>query len=354
MTGRLHYTLLIALACAAPAMAWQDLQVISTQQGELTQSGPMLEQGATTSSANAEVYGGQPITEEQRKALYGGVHERTRPGVYMIRAKNSDLCVEQVVTATMSMEESHMRMRPCNANVSYQHFAIMPGQWGYTLRPTSIDYRNNSYFSCAQVAQGVVFGPPRIDLWMCNTSVLEDRGDEQVTLHQQARHFRIINRADGAYTTILTMDYENCWDIRGGSVAMDADIVRWSCHAQPNQQFQLDWVRPLAQNDETSLLLKYGWEWGPDGHRRFVKARGVELPGVDYNKFETIDDDGAYCSRRCLETPDCKAWTWTGDGFKRPKQSVAGPPMCYMKRNLGTPVSWGPANAYRAVSGIVR
>ncbi len=150
------------------------------------------------------------------------------------------------------------------------------------------------------------------------------------------------------------MDFENCWDIRGGSVAMDADIIRWACHAGPNQQFQLDWVRPLAQIDEQAHLLKYGWDWGPDGHRRFVKARGVELTGGNYAEFETINDDGAYCSRRCLETATCKGWTWTGDGFTRPGQSVAEPPKCYLKSTVGSPISWGARNFYRAVSGIVR
>lgn len=347
---------LVLVGVAAPVLALQD-QVVTTQQGQLIPYiPPPTDQVITTGSATAAEVGGEPITAEQRKDLYGAVHDRTRPGVYMIRAKNSDLCVEQVVTPTMSMEESFLRMRPCNAAISYQHFAILPGQWGNTLRPTTIDYRNNKYFSCAQVANGVIFGPARIDLWMCNTDTLESnsRANEELRLHQQQRHFKIVNRADGAYTTIQTMDFENCWDIRGGSVVLDADIIRWSCHAGPNQQFQLDWVRSLAQNDEQAQLLKYGWDWGPDGHRRFVKARGVEFPGGNYAEFETINDDGAYCSRRCLETPTCKAWTWTGDGFSRPNQSSAEPPKCYLKSSVGNPISWGPRNFYRAVSGIVR
>ena len=345
------------LAATAPVLAWQDQQIITVHQGQLAPYiPPPTDQVVTTASATAAETGGEPITNDQRKDLYGGVYDRTRPGVYMIRAKNSDLCVEQVVTPTMSMEESFLRMRPCNAAISYQHFAILPGQWGNTLRPTTIDYRNSKYFSCAQVASGVIFGPARIDLWMCNTDTLESNSsaNEELRLHQQQRHFKIVNRPDGAYTTIQTMDFENCWDIRGGSVAMDADIIRWACHAGPNQQFQLDWVRPLAQNDEQAHLLKYGWDWGPDGHRRFVKARGVELPGGNYAEFETINDDGAYCSRRCLETPTCKGWTWTGDGFTRPGQSVAGPPKCYLKSTVGSPISWGARNFYRAVSGIVR
>jgi hypothetical protein len=348
---------MVLVGLTAPVLAWQDQQIITVQQGQLAPYiPPPTDQVVTTTSATAAELGGEPITNEQRKDLYGGVYDRTRPGVYMIRAKNSDLCVEQVVTPTMSMEESFLRMRPCNAAISYQHFAILPGQWGNTLRPTTIDYRNSKYFSCAQVANGVIFGPARIDLWMCNTDTLESNSsaNEELRLHQQQRHFKIVNRPDGAYTTIQTMDFENCWDIRGGSVAMDADIIRWACHAGPNQQFQLDWVRPLAQIDEQAHLLKYGWDWGPDGHRRFVKARGVELPGGNYAEFETINDDGAYCSRRCLETATCKGWTWTGDGFTRPGQSVAEPPKCYLKSTVGSPISWGARNFYRAVSGIVR
>ncbi|HMS20982.1 PAN domain-containing protein [uncultured Sphingorhabdus sp.] len=347
---------LMAVALAGvPALAWQDQQIITVQQGQLAPYiPPPTDQVVTTASATAAETGGEPITNEQRKDLYGGVYDRTRPGVYMIRAKNSDLCVEQVVTPTMSMEESFLRMRPCNAAISYQHFAILPGQWGNSIRPAALDYRNNQFYSCTQVAEGVLFGPPRIDMWICSSEGLERQGDDQLKIHQQQRHFKIVNRPDGAYTTIQTMDFENCWDIRGGSVAMDADIIRWACHAGPGQQFQLDWVRPLAQNDEKAHLLKYGWDWGPDGHRRFVKARGVELPGGNYADFETINDDGAYCSRRCLETATCKGWTWTGDGFTRPGQSVAGPPKCYLKSTVGSPISWGARNFYRAVSGIVR
>lgn len=346
----------LILATASAAGAYQGIEAVQTQSQQVqVYTPPPFKNSAQAVNAQAAELGGEPITAEQRKDLYGGVHDRTRPGVYMIRARGSDLCVEQVVTPGMSMEDSYNRMRPCNSGISYQHFAILPGRWGNTLRPTTIGNAAGQYNRCAQVAAGVVFGPPRIDIWICSTQSLEADGDDEKKMWQQARHFKIVALPGTANAfTLQTMDFENCWDIRGGAVALDADIVRWQCYGGANQQFELNWVRPLAQTDESSLLLKYGWDWGPDGHRRFVKARGVEIPGGNYAEFETINDDGAYCSKRCLETATCKAWTWTGDGFMRPGQSVAGPPKCYLKSSYGDAISWGPRNLYRAVSGIIR
>lgn len=128
-------------------------------------------------------------------------------------------------------------------------------------------------------------------------------------------------------------------------------VIRWQCNRTADQVWRLEWMEPIRDGWENDLLTEGGWYRTPSGHFNILGADGLDIQGTVYNSFETANDGGDYCRKRCAELDQCKAWTWTGPGYVANSND---PPRCYWKNTVGDPINRGPQTFGKLRSGIVR
>lgn len=342
--GKLRLAGLLALAISIVAGSSAEAQL-----------GPNLPSGRRQVSIPPEfaVPLEQAANEGQMAELTAGA--RFRPGVYLIRPLNAQLCLEQY--AAGGLERPYIRLANCNLQVSNQHFALIPSvHTKATIRTTASLGSQNRLTTCATVARGVVFGPPRIDLLDCDFGPGDqswfyvgnrDQRMELIWSPQKSAHE--IKTNDGFGTM-------KCWAMRGDGNGVGTDVIQWDCNGQNDQFFNLVYLRPLDAGVEAEALKAFEWLQTPDGPRKRPRVGAMDIPGGDYAAFETINDSGEYCSMRCVESPECKAYTWKGPNYYFDPLSNQPPtkPMCHLKSSVGQAFFRGVAKVHLIRSGIVR
>lgn len=302
----------------------------------------------------------QSLTAEQQNALYPP--GPLRPGWYRIRSQHSGLCL--TVQPPFDLDRNyHFRQYPCvdaEPLGRMKRIALLPQGWGmYTLRTNEsvVDGRAavpGAISNCVTVARGVLVGPARIDLRGCDLPngngdwTFAGIADQQFSLVRAGGDsFEIRPSEVGLSITLRRVD--NCMAVRDASRDTGAHMIKWPCNGNAEQRFLFEYLGPIEAGVEEPLLAAHNWGFSPTGQVRLKAAPGVMLSAADFNSFETINDQGAYCMRSCAADSRCVAWTWTGTGF-----GGAARPMCRWKQSAGTPTNQGAAVAGLVASGIVR
>lgn len=291
------------------------------------------------------------LTDQQKKAIAQG--SAVRPGFYRLRSLHSGLCAASVHV---------LASPPLVANACSQHeglntFAILPHPaGGYTVRSAPRRYgyqgiRENTAAelgNCLTVARNVLLGAPRIELMPCDVT-----GTDWTRAGAGDQRFFVQKAGSDTYQVALTEvgDGADCWVLRDGGRDEGTEVIRWQCARTPDQLWQLQWAGPIDAVLEARLLAESNWYRTPSGHFNIRGAPGLDLTGPVYSSFDTADDGGDYCRKRCAELDQCKAWTWTGPGYVTNSND---PPKCYWKSAAGDAINRGPQTFAKLKSGIVR
>ena len=289
----------------------------------------------------------QPISNEQRRALYG-LSRGVQPGLYQIRALHSQLCLanfEGVIT-----HSNYLAQYPCSDTSRPALFAILPHPLGgYTIRLVR-DRNVGKLTTCTTIARGVIIGPKAIHAWPCDfepdsRSWCDIGANDQTFLFNRVgpNVFEIGNRGSGDNRV------EGCFDIRDQSRAIDGNAVMFDCNQQANQRFELILWGSIFNVDERVCLFDRGWVGAPDGLRRAVPVLGVDLPGMDSKHGATADDQGRSCAQACAEDRTCHSFTWVRPGVQTLPGIEGSPAICWHKSGVPQPLS-NPNTA----SGVVR
>ena len=295
------------------------------------------------------------LTPAQNRAL--AMPKGPRPGIYTMRALHSGKCVmvtslagRYIADGVRLVQDACLNVLSAPDYLDFYGFTFLPHPaGGYTIR-TVFGGRAavpGQLSNCLSVAQGVVFGPARIEPRGCE--VPNGAGWESAGIPGQ--RFKVTPRQDAWEISIADLEGDNtqCIAAQGGSSEPQTDYIQWDCNGNADQRFMLTWVGPLAADVEAGTMARSGWFPFGDGPYHLTPANGVDLSGANYAAFETINDNGEFCMRRCAELSECKAWTWTGPAF-----IGNDPPQCYWKHAAGTPINRGPASYAKLISGIVR
>ncbi|WP_198024090.1 PAN domain-containing protein [Sphingorhabdus lutea] len=230
-------------------------------------------------------------------------------------------------------------------------FYILPHHEGYTIRRvltgSSAAYDPEHLRGCTTTGRGNVIGTRHFNILACgvpnNADSWEMAGDpDQIfSIHMVGR---------GPLFEIRPNNIEgDCISIARNSIDKEAAIISWACNGEAGQRFEIKLIKEIEPLLEAKLLERHGWIKGPDSWQLISPAGGVDMPGGNYNEFETIDDNGKYCALACVQNGiSCKGFTWTAAGFDRSK------PMCQLKSTLTQPINRGPSSTNDIFSGIVR
>lgn len=330
------------------------------------------------------------LTQRQKQDLAGPVG--LAPGVYRLRNLHSGHCLVFVPTgsannhankipvpvlghlvfAALSLpfvpsERAHFKQGRCtyessDARAQAQYapqyrklteFWVLPHpQGGVTIRteqPVGEGEREagpGQIVNCATVARGVLLGAPRIDFHSCD---VEPGRSEWRFAGAGDQRFRAVVKPGGNVT--FAIGESNCWALRNGSRDLGTDVLQWECTGGADQVYSLDFVRPLDGGIETSLFPADSWYPTASGYRWIRGAGGVSFQANPYAQFDTANDNGAYCAKRCAELDQCKAWTWMGPGYVA---NSADPPRCMWFDQVSTAISRGEAMMTKLRSGVVR
>lgn len=339
----------LKLVTALGALALAALGVAAPAEDEIGQSVDMDGPGVAVPIKGT-------ITAQQRKALYAP--RGPRPGLYRLRSLHSGQCVWIMQGGNMFDRQDRPLAYPCNEqdpNRPAGQFAMIPHpDGGYTVRPMVWAEFNgrapvpNQISTCLTVAPGVVLGPARIEARGCDIP----NGAGWTRAGGSGQRFMVLQMAAGSWELQLAEgnpESPDCIAARGGSREKGTDYIKWGCNGNADQRFALEWLGPLPAKLEADTLALGQWFPFADGHYRLAGADGVDLSGAAYTSFETIDDKGEYCKRRCAELAECKAWTWTG-----PAYIGNDPAKCFWRSTAGNPINRGPRSVGKLISGIVR
>jgi hypothetical protein len=300
-----------------------------------------------------------PVTNEltmrQGQDLYG--YPGPRPGLYRLRNLHSGLCLTVMQPPPRAgidphPEAEYLAQQPCGDSPR-QNLYVLPSFQGFYSVRTTVQVRLDpraaapgQVVNCATTARMVVLGAARIDVRTCDiqpgqTSWIYAAGPDQWV--------KLLPRDGGNFA--ISSDQDHCWTPREGSRGAGADMLRWNCHNGPDQVFTFEPTGPMPAGTESALLTATEWYPTAGGYRRIAGAWGIDLTGPVYSSFETINDNGDYCRKRCAELDHCKAWTWTAPDYVINSND---PPKCYWKSAPGEPISRGPQSLNKLRSGIIR
>ena len=341
---RLALTAALALAAGSAALA----QGVMAPKSNLSQK----------AKADLLALPENPLTPEQTRAL--NRPRGPQPGIYRLRSLHSANCVvtwepnsgmdrqaRLAQWSCASLEASHSPER-------FYEFVMLPHPaGGYTVR-TQLAVRGGrermagQVSNCLTVAPGVVFGPARMELRGCE--VPSGQGWDHAG--NDGQRFNVLQMAPGAWELQLfggDPESPECVAARGASREGESDFIKWGCNGNADQRFMLEWVRPLPADLEVATLARGKWFPFADGYHWLSAANGVDLLGANTSSFETINDKGEYCMKRCAELSTCKAWTWTAAGY-----AGQAKPMCNWKSEPGRAVNRSRGYYGKVYSGIVR
>ncbi|MFN3515760.1 MAG: PAN domain-containing protein [Novosphingobium sp.] len=298
-----------------------------------------------------------PLTASQKEAIAQG--KGPRPGVYRIRSVLSGRCI--VVSSAGANPPAETW--DCENRDTWQHggfnnhWIVLPHpSGGFTLRghPQRLRFENQrpprvgEYGSCLSVARGVILGAPRIELQPCETP----GGDWVYTAADYQRFFLVpIGQRAFLIGSAEVGDASECLSLYNGGRGDGTGVIRWPCARTSEQMWELEWYGAIAPDYENDLLRETYWYRTPRGHFNILGADGLALSGTPYSSFETVNDGGDYCRKRCAELDRCKAWTWQAPGFVTNSND---PPRCLWFDTVGEPINRGAAMLGKIRSGIVR
>lgn len=341
-------TLSALLAASAAAVSAQDVDQVVHMDGPGVTAVPAQRVAQPASN---------PLTASQKKAIAQG--RGPRPGVYRIRSVLSGRCIVVSGSGTNPPAETW----DCENQDGWQHggfnnhWVVLPHpSGGFTLRghPQRLRFDNErprragEYASCLSVARGVILGAPRIELQPCDTQ----RGD---WVYVGADYQRFFVLPAGGRSNLLASaeagDASECINLYNGGRGDGTGVIRWPCAQTSDQMWELEWYGVITPNYEEDLLREGQWYRTPSGHFSILGADGLSFSGAPYNTFETANDGGDYCRKRCAELDQCKAWTWTGPGYVINSND---PPKCAWYAAVGEPMNRGPKTFGKLRSGVVR
>ncbi|NOU02466.1 MAG: hypothetical protein HOO94_02315 [Novosphingobium sp.] len=347
----MRFTTILALGTAALA----GLSGAVSAQDDVGQAVSMDTVRTITALPNALVR--SELTAEQRTALYP--RRGPQPGIYRMRVLHSGNCL-LIQTGYWPDEQDRLTQYSCpevrgrleeNSNL----YALIPHPaGGYTVRIfRAIRFNGRTAVpgqisNCLTVAPGVIAGPARIEARGCEVP----SGAGWTGAGNDDQRFDVVKVAADAWEfrfSASNPESPDCIAARGASREINSDFIKWGCNSNADQRFMLEWTLPLPADLEADTLARSKWFPFADGHHRLSPAQGVELAGASYATFETINDGGDYCMKRCAELGECKAWSWTAAGYAGSLK-----PMCQWKHDPGTATNRGPASFGKLISGIVR
>ena len=280
-----------------------------------------------------------------------------RPAYYLIRPTNAQMCLSQAPGGLL--ERPHLKLATCNPSDQRQLFAIVQFDANqYATIHSAGRLEGTNLVECAKAARGVVFGPSRVDLLPCTND--DERDHIEIAWHPTRSAFRIFHHKEIKEINSelrAEMHYKPfCWAMRGAGNSEGTDVILWPCEEGAEQFFDIVEIRQLERDILHWDRIQYSkWWWHSDGYRRPFQAEGISLGGIDYAAFETSNDTGSYCMRRCLESPECKAYMWTSPDYEAYLGAQGKRvPMCHLKSNAGTPLFRGANYRYLVRSGIIR
>lgn len=346
----------LALALGALTLGGLSAAVAAQGQDNVGQSVWISSAQQIKTLSNAPVR--EPLTQEQSLALYP--RRGPAPGVYRMRALHSGYCLQVAQGEGLDRQE-RLEQHACRTTTAgplaenSEALAFVPRSGGgYTIRtfrPIVFNGREpvpGQISNCLTVAPGVVLGPARIEGRACDVPA----GGDWTDVGSDGQKFMVLPAGRDVWEIQVASsnpDNPDCIAVRGGSREYLADFIRWGCNQNADQRFSLEWIAPIPADVEAPTLARSKWFFFADGHRRLSPAQGVELSGVSYATFETINDGGDYCMKRCAELGECKAWSWTAAGYAGSLK-----PMCQWKHDPGIATNRGPASFGKLISGIVR
>lgn len=299
-----------------------------------------------------------PLTVEQNRAL--NRPRGPQPGIYKLRVLHSGNCL-RTNNGQLLDRQARLTQDSCRSETfprpkdNYDWFAFVPHPaGGYTIRVLR-DVNENGrsevpgqISNCLTVAPGVVIGPARIEARGCEVP----GGEGWTGAGNDDQRFEVLQWNEGAWEfriAAVTGDNPDCIAARGGSRESMSDFIKWSCNSNADQRFILEWVQALPADLEVATLKRANWHPFADGYKWLSAANGVELLGASTSSFETNNDKGDYCMKRCAELASCKAWTWTAPGY-----AGQAKPMCNWKSEAGRAVNRSRGYYGKVYSGIVR
>lgn len=299
-----------------------------------------------------------PLTVEQTRTLYRP--RGPQPGIYKLRVLHSGNCL-RTNNGQLLDRQARLTQDSCRSETfprpkdNYDWFAFVPHPaGGYTIRVLR-DVNENGrsevpgqISNCLTVAPGVVIGPARIEARGCEVP----NGEGWTGAGNDDQRFEVLQWNEGAWEfriAAVTGDNPDCIAARGGSRESMSDFIKWGCNGNADQRFMLEWVQALPADLEVPTLARASWFPFADGYKWLSPANGVDLIGPSFSSFETNNDKGDYCMKRCAEQASCKAWTWSAPGYAGQAR-----PMCSWKTTVGRPVSRGRGFYGKVYSGIVR
>lgn len=341
---RLALTAALTLAAAGTALA----------QGVMAPRNP----AGPTAKASLLALPDNPLTPEQTRAL--NRPRGPQPGIYKLRVLHSGNCVRINFGALLD-RQARLTQDSCRTEIlprleeNFDFFAFVPHPaGGYTIRVLHHVRENGripvpgQISNCLTVAPGVVIGPARIEARGCEVP----NGEGWTAAGNDDQRFEVLQWSEGAWEFRLAAsngENPDCVAARGASRESMSDFIKWGCNGNADQRFMLEWVMALPADLEVATLKRANWHPFADGYKWLSAANGVELLGANASSFETINDKGDYCMKRCAELSTCKAWTWTAPGY-----AGQAKPMCHWKSEPGRAVNRSRGYYGKVYSGIVR
>lgn len=337
------------LASSAAALSAQDTDQVVHMDGP----------GVTAVSARAVAQPtASPLLAQQKKAL--DQSRAFRPGIYRFRSLHSGLCLTADINSVLVTYRCVAPESEVVFHARQQMFVLPHPGGGYTVRLWTDRGGKHTLFrnerawqpgvlgNCLTIARGVIFGAPRIEGLPCDAS-----GGDWTSAGALDQRVRILATGPDTvqFALVEATDAQDCWVLRAAGRQDLTEVIRWQCARTPDQLWQAEWLAPLPESDERRLLESAGWYRTPSGHFNILGADGLSLSGTPYNTFETANDGGDYCRKRCAELDQCKAWTWMGPGFV---MNSNDPPKCSWYASVGEPINRGPKTFGKLRSGITR
>ena len=273
------------------------------------------------------------------------------PGIYQLMAMHSSFCL--ATDPGGGARVSFLKSVGCGDRTIDSRVMLVPHpSGGVTVRTelgsTRVATRRTS---CATVARGVVLGTPAIDVRPCEFPDIATSpswcsvgvGDQVFRFRPASPNVFVIRQRDAESPNIDAVG-DQCWDVRGASLDIGAETIRFDCNGGANQLFAARFLAPIDAPEEAGCAAAQGWRDTPDGLRRIVPVVGIDLRGGDYASDPTENDQGRSCAAKCGGDERCRAFTWAAPGVQGENA------MCWLKNSVPPPSAAGKEIA----SGIVR
>lgn len=246
------------------------------------------------------------------------------PGAYAVVPGVSGLCLAaaNLVMSLPPTRTPFVTQTTCPGtsgvfSVGQVELIAVPGG-GYALQPAGVG-------GCATVSRGAIFGPSAIDIHPC--------GGRTGTVADLDQRFRLrVLDADPAFPAVeIRTANGECWDVRDGSRAPGAELIRWACNNRGNQVFRLRFMGPPTRPATRAASEAANWfvQRSPAAMISVVETQAVDLAGADSGP-PALGLTLAQCKARCADDVLCRALSFV--------PRAQGPETrCWLKNGLPRP-----------------